>query len=322
MAFQDFDLISERRKGEKQRKLRRRITIAVVSTIVLVLIVAAAVCAVAYKDRLYPNSSQNNNAPAAPHPPRPTVPPTERAVKTICATTDYKQTCEDTLFKAVKANASALQPKDLLKASMSAIVGGIDMAIKEGSSIHFDDPKNKVSFDICMTLLGDAKEELNSSISSIDAKAFNAHDLNNWLSAVMSYQQSCVDSFPPGEIKTVLDKTLKTSRELTSNSLAMVSLSQVASFLGVNINRRLLTKESSIPSLDEEGLPRWLNDQESRRILKANTTFLTPNVTVAKDATGNFTTINAALAAIPPVYDGRYGYNNLNTFRGSMMILP
>ncbi|KAL3535467.1 hypothetical protein ACH5RR_003928 [Cinchona calisaya] len=305
MAFQDFDLISERRKTERQQKLKRRITIAVASTIILVLLVAAAVCAVVYKDRFYPNSSQHNNAPAAPHPAKPTVSPTEKAVKTICASTDYKQTCEDTLFKAVKANASALQPKDLLRASMSAILGGIDLAIQAGSSIHFDDRNNKVAFDVCMTLLGDAKEELNSSISSIDVKTGNAPDLNNWLSAVMSYQQSCIDAFPDGEIRSMLQKTLNTSKELTSNSLAMVSLSQVASFLGTNIKRRLLTKESGLNSLDEEGIPTWIN-QENRRILKANTTLQTPNVTVAKDGSGNFTTINAALAALPPVYDGRY----------------
>ncbi|KAL3532754.1 hypothetical protein ACH5RR_006275 [Cinchona calisaya] len=308
MAFQDFDLISERRKNERQQKIKRRITIAVVSTIVLVLVVAVAVCAVVYKDRFYTNSSQANNAPSTPHPAAkaPPVSPTEKAVKTICASTDYKQTCEDTLFKAVKANASALHPKDLLKASMTAIVGGIDVAINAGSSIHFDDPKNKQAFDVCMTLLGDAKEELNSSISGINENTSNVPDLNNWLSAVMSYQQTCIDGFPDGEIKASLEKALTSAKELTSNSLAMVSLSQVTSFLGANnIKRRLLQKESSKPSLDEEGLPRWMN-QESRRILKTNTTLQTPNITVAKDGSGNFTTINAALAAIPAVYDGRY----------------
>lgn len=308
MAFQDFDLISQRRENERRRKLRRRITIAVVSTTVLALVVAAAVCAVVYKDRLYPNSSKNdNNAHPAHHPPtQPAQSPAQKAVNTICSSTDYKQTCEDNLFKAVKANASALQPKDLLKASMTAISGGIDLAIKAGSSIHFDDPKTKTAFDICMTLLGDAKEELNSSISSIDDRTSNAGDLNNWLSAVMSYQQSCIDGFPNGTIKSTLESALKSSKELTSNSLAMVSLSQVASFHGTSIKRRLLTKESGVPSLDEEGLPRWLNDQESRRILKDNTTFRNPNATVAKDGSGNFTSINSALAAIPANYEGRY----------------
>ncbi|KAI3447260.1 hypothetical protein Pfo_003925 [Paulownia fortunei] len=300
MAFQDFDMISQRRQQERKQKIRRRITIAVVSSVVVVLIAAAAVCVVVYKNNQDVNAEQNSKSPSPPK----AVNMAEKAVKTVCASTDYEKTCEDSLLKAVKNNATA-QPQDILRASFAVASEEIDKVIKQASGLNFDSPLKKAAFNDCLVLLNDAKEELNSSISSIQGKdlvklSSIKPEINNWLSAVLSYQQTCIDGFPEGQEKAAMQKLLKTVRELGSNALAIVS--QVSSILSTfqahNAPRKLV-------ALDEAGYPTWMN-QDHRRMLKADGTKFTPNVTVAKDGSGNFTTISAALNAMPEKYSGRY----------------
>ncbi|GFP82142.1 probable pectinesterase/pectinesterase inhibitor 13 [Phtheirospermum japonicum] len=303
MAFQDFDLISQRRQQERQKKIRRRITIAVVSTFVVLLIAGAAVCAVVYQKNQSVATEGNASRPG-PSSAKPAVNVAEKAVKSVCASTDYVKTCEDSLLKSVKNNASA-QPLDILRAAFSVASEEIDDVIKQASDLKFEGPFKKAAFDDCLELLHDAKDELNSSISSIKGKDLDhmsslKPELNNWLSAVMSYQQTCIDGFPDGPEKDSMKKLLKTVRELGSNALAIVS--QVSSifsaFHAPNAHRRLM-------AIDEAGYPTWM-DHEHRRMLKADATKFTPNVTVAKDGSGDFKTINEALNAMPEKYTGRY----------------
>ncbi|XP_073132421.1 putative pectinesterase/pectinesterase inhibitor 45 [Henckelia pumila] len=300
MAFQDFDQISLRRKQERQQKIKRRITIAITSSVGILLLAAAAVCAVAYKNNLDADAGGHSESHPAPR----QIVTADKAVKSVCAGTDYKQTCEDSLSKVMKGNATA-QPKDILKAAFSVASDEIDKVIKQASTLKFDTPFKKAAFDDCLVLLNDAKEELNSSISSIGGKdlakfSSKTGDLNNWLSAVLSYQQTCIDGFPEGKEKDALKKILKTTRELGSNALAITSqLSSIFSILQVSdVKRNLL-------SVDEDGFPSWIG-QENRRMLKANSPKITPNVTVAKDGSGDFTTVSAALNAMPEKYTGRY----------------
>ncbi|KAK3007050.1 hypothetical protein RJ639_017069 [Escallonia herrerae] len=292
----------ERRKNEKKQKLKKKITIAVVSTVVLLVLVAAAVCVVVYK------TIPGNKSPAGP--PSKPLSQSQDAIKSLCAPTDYKEACESSLQNAVRSNPSASQAKDLPKAAISVVLVEIKKVINQTSKLRL---QKKAAFDDCMVLLNDAIEELNSSVANMDTKdseklSSRTPNLNNWLSAVMSYQQTCIDGFPDGEAKTELQKSLKNSKQLTSNALAIVS--QVSSILSTfqtpTASRRLLaTSEPRLPSLGKDGLPSWMN-HEDRRMLKADGPKQTPNTTVAKDGSGNFTTISAALAALPQKYQGRY----------------
>ncbi|VFQ69018.1 unnamed protein product [Cuscuta campestris] len=381
MAFQDFDLISERRKKEKQAKLRRRIITALVLVVVLLLAAAAAfayfVVLKAPHEEKEKHASKTNKAhkpkysPPHPQPPpksepeaavvgqgeppsspskaavvdqgeppaspskaaiveppsetpsvAPSEPPSqspaeppamigkaEKVIATICAGTDYNATCEDSLKRAVKENASAAHnPKELLRSSMAIAVEEIDKAIKQAGGLKLHTPHKKAAMDDCKVLLADAMEELNSSMSGVgnsglESLASRTPDLNNYLSAVITFQDNCIDGFPDGEEKTAIRNSLKTAEEIASNALAIVS--QLSSALStfqipdLDLKRHLLADE------DDREFPAWM-DHEERRILKVEAPKQPPNATVAKDGSGNFTTINAALAAIPQKYDGRY----------------
>jgi hypothetical protein len=95
----------------------------------------------------------------------------------------------------------------------------------------------------------------------------------------------------------------------------MALIEKASSFLaGFKLpKRRLLEAEEeprrAEPVLGEDGIPEWVPESE-RRVLKGGgfKADIKPTVTVAKDGSGKFKTINEALTAMPKTYDGRYIY--------------
>lgn len=311
MAFQDFEYISERRRAEKQRKLKKRIAMGTVSAFALVALIAVAIFVGVSK------SSDTDTKSAQPHQQATNEDShrhSNKVIKMICNSTDYKEMCENTLSKAVQAKPELSNPRDLLKTAISATADEVNMAMNKSMGFRFNTPAEKAAFEDCKVLMQDAKDELGFSVflvgnSDVGKLPSKTPDLNNWLSAVMSYQQTCIDGFPQGKLKDGMENALKAVKELTSNSLAIVS--EVAWFLSTfqetaGPSRRLLEKESNSPnSLDKDGYPTWMA-REDRRMLKANDEKPTPNVIVAKDGSGDYKTISGALAAVPEKYQGRY----------------
>ncbi|KAG6596157.1 putative pectinesterase/pectinesterase inhibitor 45, partial [Cucurbita argyrosperma subsp. sororia] len=319
MVFQDFDQISERRRAERARKFRNRVIIAVVSTfLILVLVVAAVFVQVSpptkstTRDGAGSGSSRSKGS-SKDHATSDVkqVSRAQKMITMICNSTDYKGKCESTLKEGVETHPDSSDPKDLIKLAIAAVSTEVNSALKKASAMNFPTPEEKGAFEDCKLLLEEAVEELDRSVSELSRKDLGkltektTPDLNNWLSAVMSYHATCVDGFPEGKSKTEMEATLKAGKELTSNSLAMIS--QVATFFstfeksdggGAATRRRLMAKD---------GLPSWMTSYE-RRMLKrdAEDDKPTPNVVVAKDGSGNFKTINEALAAMPAKYEGRY----------------
>lgn len=310
MVFQDFDQISERRRAERARKFRQRVTIAVISVSVILLVVVAAVF-VQVNSSKSSSKDSNGNSKDPDTPDTKQVSRVDKMIVMICNSTDYRGKCETTLKDGVKTDPDSSDPKDLIKLAISAAATELKSAVKKAEGFNFATAEEKGAFEDCKTLFEDAVEELEMSVSEMSRKnlgkltAKTTPDLNNWLSAVISYQETCVDGFPDGKLKSDMEKAVKAVKELTSNSLAMIA--QVATFFstfekpdgeGAATRRRLLARD---------GLPIWMNTNE-RRMLKGATAGdkPKPNVVVAKDGSGNFKTINEALAAMPAKYDGRY----------------
>ncbi|KAK9055562.1 hypothetical protein SSX86_026646 [Deinandra increscens subsp. villosa] len=312
MAFQDFDQITERRKFERKQRLKQRIIIGVV---VIVLILSGAVAAFL----IFLNSSQSDDTddegadntetidnnkgdkPAGVSDDKGNndqkVSQTQKAVQSICQSTDYKETCESRLEKSLSSKLLGLPgPDDLVKAAISAASDELDNAINQTSTFMKVDtaPDNqKATFDVCKQVFEDAQNDFNHS-----RNAAWSPDLGNWLSAVMTYQQTCIDAVTEDATRSSIELALKTSKELTSNSLAIVSSLQNSAPPPAPAARRRLQTSGS-------GLPTWMS-HETRRLLKADNPSLTPNVTVAKDGSGDFTTISKALEVLPENYQGRY----------------
>ncbi|KAK7347928.1 hypothetical protein VNO80_22471 [Phaseolus coccineus] len=323
MAFQDFDLISERRRNEKKQKMRKRIMIGVVSSIVLVGMIGAVLFVVVKNDDAGNNKSTNNKSRTSHAPahseggsPKEHVAHSEKIVQVVCSSADFKDRCEGPLNKAMQDDPKLSEPKDLLKIYVKLAEEEVSKAFNKTLSVKFDTEEEKGAFEDCQKLFEDAKDDIATSISELSKTELKnisdkTPDLNSWLSAVISFQQTCLDGFPEGNVKTDLHNLMNDSKEFVSNSLAI--LSQVASALSTlqNISapshgRSLLSSNSPAASLDKtDGFPSWIN-QEDRRILKAVDNKPAPNVTVAKDGSGNFKTISECLNALPQNFEGRY----------------
>ncbi|KAJ4848123.1 hypothetical protein Tsubulata_026172, partial [Turnera subulata] len=292
---------------------KKRLIIASVAGFFLILLIACSVAVMVASNNTQTssgsNSHQKNTGSSPEKEPKKEKEEKEdvpKIVQKICNTTKNQKLCTDTLSKE-----KGKSPKELVKAAITAVDDEIQQVLAKAGSFKLKNPKEEAAFEDCRELMADAREELDYSAITVtnDGKMNQtAPELNNWLSAVMSYQQTCIDGFPDGQTKTDMEKAFNKSKQLTSNSLAMVD--GLASFIasienaGAAASRHLLAEK---PSVHADGLPSWMNP-EARRILKAaeKKEKPKPNVTVAKDGSGDFKTITEALAALPRKYEGRY----------------
>ncbi|KAL4336253.1 hypothetical protein GQ457_07G039360 [Hibiscus cannabinus] len=235
-----------------------------------------------------------------------------KLVTSFCQGSTYKTLCAETLTKNIALNPKlATEPKELIKSSITSTTEELDKAFAKASKIVLNTEVEKRAFDVCREVMENAKEELQSSADRVGTivpgKLPTNGDLTNWLSAVMSYQETCVDSFPEGPVKHEFGTTLNNSELYTSNSLAMVR--DLARLMNLHQEKpipkhQLLQTRFSL--LAKDGLPIWMNHEERRLLKEEKDHMPIPNVTVAQDGTGNFITINEALVAMPPKYEGRY----------------
>ncbi|XP_019164653.1 PREDICTED: pectinesterase-like [Ipomoea nil] len=232
------------------------------------------------------------------------------SVKAICASTDFKNLCAKSLAEAKNSN----DPKDLVKAAFTVAWENITDAIGKSALLRraAKDPRTNQALDICKEVLDHSIDDLKRSFGVVEgSKTINtehSNDLKVWLSAAITFENTCLDAFEntTGSTGEKMKVLLKTSIELTSNALAMVTqLSELIKTLEIpGFSRRLLDDSKPVNasgkpvnSTDEE-FPQFV-DASTRRLLAAPP--VKPDIVVAKDGSGKFKTISAALASIPPI---------------------
>ncbi|KAK8931088.1 putative pectinesterase/pectinesterase inhibitor 45 [Platanthera zijinensis] len=307
-AFQDFGPLSERRRAEKQQKQRKRFMIAGASISVILVLSVVGVATSVYHSR----KSDNAGATASPVEELHT---SSKFIKTICSPTDFKDVCESTLSKSTAGKNSA-SPKEIIYAAVSAITDAAQRGFNHSEIfIKSDNPRVKSAINLCRSLINETYDELKLALSRIDMHKLEDLPnqkgyIKNWLSAALHYQGMCVDAFPKGEERTRMEAAMKQGNELTSNALAIIgaaskflSLLDVSSIAGRNLAEE---KEKDGIFLRADGFPTWIGEETRRHLRQTAKNTLKPNVTVAKDGSGDFSTINDALNAMPKKYAGRY----------------
>lgn len=231
-----------------------------------------------------------------------------KAIQAICQPTDYKETCQKSLESA---GVNSTEPKELIKAGFKVAMDKLHEVIKNSTTLQelAKDPGANQALENCKELLDYAIGDLAASfdklgpfdISKIDAYA---EDLKIWLSAAMTYEQTCLDGFQntTGDAGEKMKRLLNSTQELTSNGLAMVSeiTSVLGSFNVKQSQRRLLaagaggdTKKNT-PKI----IPVWI-DKRAMDVSRATPQSLKPDVTVAKDGSGQVKSIGEAVKQIP-----------------------
>ncbi|PON64845.1 Pectinesterase inhibitor domain containing protein [Parasponia andersonii] len=282
-----------------------KVTVAGVSIILVVGVVIALIAGVSHK-----------SGSGSPSDGKEELSTSSKAVAAICRPTDYKQACVESLGAAAD-NATA-SPKDLIQAAINSTIRHVVEAMQKSSTLaqNSTTAPQKMSLEDCKDLLDFAADELQASFSTVgDSDLHTVHDreaeLMNWLSAVVSYQQTCLDGIQEPELKTEMSNNLMDASKLTSNALAIVSaISNILGAFKIPINftnptssfsRRLLEA-----SEDDRSYPSWFSAADRKLLATRGGGNMAPNAVVAKDGSGHFKTIAAALAAYPKNHRGRY----------------
>ncbi|MBA0710632.1 hypothetical protein Golax_009909 [Gossypium laxum] len=226
----------------------------------------------------------------------------EKAVQSICQTTDYRQTCENSLSKA-----NTTDPKELIKVGFQAAIQEIGKVIANSSTIQnaAKDPMTRQAVDNCKELMGYAIGDLKASFNQLGAFDVSKLDeyvenLKIWMGGAITYEQTCLDGFVNVSTETgvKMKALLSTSQKLTSNGLAMVTdITKIIKDLNIPGMEGVSTG-SKRKLMAEDGFPSWVSFKQ-RQLLQQNAADMKPNVVVAKDGSGKFNSINEALKEVP-----------------------
>ncbi|KAH6789435.1 hypothetical protein C2S51_004441 [Perilla frutescens var. frutescens] len=255
---------------------KKKVIIASVAAVILVAAIVAVAVTTTKSDRNTPD-----------------VASTTKAVDSICSPTQYKETCKKSL-----AGAKTTDPKKLIEKAINVAVTNVGDVLKKSTLLKdaANDPMTKGAYEVCEEVLEKAVEELKTSIGKvgkfepIKAKEYVA-DLRTWLSAVITNQETCIDAFEntTGDTGEKMKKLLQNARELSSNGLAMVSA--LSEFVGALQLGSTDGGRKVVPGEEE--------DSADTQPLNGTTLSLKPTIVVAKDGSGQFKTINDAVASLP-----------------------
>ncbi|XVF62557.1 hypothetical protein PTKIN_Ptkin09bG0017700 [Pterospermum kingtungense] len=230
-----------------------------------------------------------------------------KAVQAICQPTDYKESCQKSL-----SNATSTDPKELIKTGFQAAISELENAVANSSTVKevAKDPNARQALENCHELMDYAIDDLKNSFNQLGAFDVSKLDeyienLKVWLGGAITYEQTCLDGFTnsTGEAGEKMKALLKSAQELTSNGLAMVSeLGSIVNKLNIpnvgvidtanetTIDRKLLSVVHDVPS--------WVS-RGQRMLLAQTAANIKPNVVVAKDGSGKYSSINEALKDVP-----------------------
>lgn len=207
---------------DSENKKKKYIIAGVITALLVVMVVAVAII-----------TSKNGNSSKVIADLQ--IKTTTKAVQAVCAPTDFKETCVNSLMKA---SPNSTEPLDLVKLGFDITIRSIKDSIKKASKeLKAKDKETKGALDLCEKLMNDATDDLKKCFDNFDGFSITqlehfVEDLRVWLSGSIAYQQTCMDTFE--EIKSNLSqdmhKIFKTSKELTSNGLAMIT--NISSLLG------------------------------------------------------------------------------------------
>ncbi|KAL5698593.1 pectinesterase [Ranunculus cassubicifolius] len=291
-SFKGYGKVDEKEQRAFRQKTRRRCIIIVVSVIVLTaVIIGAVVGTLANKNESSNKSDQTSSA---------------ESIKAVCSVTQYPNSCLTSLSSSVNGSTK-LTPVQLIKLAM-------DVALQELSKLsnvpdtlmsRTNDPLAKKALENCKYLFQDSVDQLNASIASMDVgsldlllSATTIDNVKTWISTAITNQETCLDGLDEPQKKDLLEemkKVMQISTEFTSNSLAIVSkIMKVLKDLNIPSHRKLLAIGSGREQQSE--FPTWVNSAD-RRLLQAGNKPIA-DITVAKDGTGDYTTIRDAVKAV------------------------
>ncbi|CAM8925393.1 unnamed protein product [Rhodiola kirilowii] len=276
-------------------KKKKRIAIISISSIILIAMVVAVTIGVHQSYHGAPEKTTHTEATSS-----------SKAVTALCQTTDHKQICEESL-KPYAGNTT--DPKELIKIAFNVTIQHIREAARKSDTLREleKDPRTSAALENCHEMMVYSINDIKASfhrMGALDASKIDdiLADLKVWLSAAITYQETCLDGFEntTGTAEGKMRDALNASSQLTSNALAMVTqLSGVFASLHIpGLTSRRLMSAYDLPVVGHNEYPVWF-DQGRRQLLSTTPLFLKPNVVIAKDGSGDYKTLSEAVPHIP-----------------------
>ncbi|XP_031287979.1 pectinesterase-like [Pistacia vera] len=157
--------------------------------------------------------------------------------------------------------------------------------------------ENRAIID-CLELFDDTIAELTSALLDLSPKKTTSkhfHDMQTLFSGAMTNQYTCLDGFAYsiGNVRDAIKNNLYNISRHISNSLVM--LKKVPGF---NMSLKSESEVFQGYGRMKRGFPTWLSSKD-RKLLQTTVNGTKYDLIVAKDGTGNYTTIGDAVAAAP-----------------------
>ncbi|CAJ1969781.1 unnamed protein product [Sphenostylis stenocarpa] len=219
-----------------------------------------------------------------------------------------QSTCQGTLYPNLCVSTLATFP-DLTSKSVPQVISSVvnhTMYEVKSSSYNCSGLKKKLrnlnpldrrALDDCLKLFEDTNVELKTTINDLSKTTIGSkrhHDLQTLLSGAMTNLYTCLDGFAysKGRVRDRIEKKLLEISHHMSNSLAMLKK--------VPRVKTTTSKSEVFPEYGKmkNGFPSWVSPKD-RKLLQASVNETKFDLVVAKDGTGNFTTIGEALTVAP-----------------------
>lgn len=284
--------------GSDDAQKKKRIAIIGICSTLLVAMVVAVTVGVSINETSSEEDTNNGSKNSQ-------VSSSMRAIKSLCQPTDYKKTCEEQLSAEA---GDTTDIKELVQAAFKATMKFANRAAKNSTTLRDleKDPRTKKALDVCKQLMNYSMNELQKSFDTVDNFDFTEFDktlanLKIWLSATITNQRTCLEGFKNASTTAgeKMSKALNISMQLSRNGLAIAEeLSSVLGQLDIQglSRRRLLQDDDEVPVLGHYDFE--LELPGVRRLMEADPSTLKPNIVVAKDGSGDATTIKAAMSKI------------------------
>ncbi|KAL8235245.1 hypothetical protein R6Q59_021345 [Mikania micrantha] len=236
-------------------------------------------------------------------------------VKSSCSVTLHPDLCYSTISSIPEMSSKVKSTKDVIELAINKTKEIIErnyFTIKKLTVRAHLSKREKIALHDCLEMVAETLEELNQIIDFLETyptkKGIRRHvdDIITIMSTTLTNQETCIDGFSHDKHDRELRESLIAgeihAEKLCSNLLAMTkNMTDTDMVNEKQINgRKLMGDEIEV---DEVNWPEWLSAGD-RRLLQSGT--VTPNVVVAADGSGDYTTVSAAVAAAPSSSSSRY----------------
>ncbi|XP_062197587.1 pectinesterase-like [Phragmites australis] len=266
----------------------------------------------------------------------PFYPTAEAAAAAHCEGTLYRELCLSTLADIPDLHKKPLP--DVICASVNR-TEDVVTAIASNCSSYLNDrsltltARDRLAITDCIELFSTTMDELRATTADLESPAATSNGsaplgtrratmdhVMTVLSAGITNQYTCLDGFKyqnGSSVRRYIEPTVHHVSHMVSNSLAMAK-----KLPGARPSASTPSPSSSSTAEQAEtetvarqpfmgygqmvkGFPRWVRPGD-RRLLQAPAASVTPDAVVAKDGSGNYTTVSAAVAAAPTNSAKRY----------------